>query len=41
MSAPEKHQIVLNTPHDVTEQRPQFVHEALAWLDQHMRRVGD
>jgi dienelactone hydrolase len=38
--AAEKSHIVLDTPHDVTEQRPQLVKAVLDWLDRYLGRVG-
>jgi hypothetical protein len=39
--AADKRHVLLDTPHDVTEQRPQLVHEVLDWLDRYLGRVGD
>jgi dienelactone hydrolase len=40
-SPPEdKQHIILDTPHDVTEQRPQLVKAVLDWLDKYLGRVG-
>jgi hypothetical protein len=36
----EKRHVVLNTPHDVTEERANLVREVLGWLDSHLGRVG-
>lgn len=35
----QKEHAVLDTPHDVTEQRPELVHIVLGWLDQYLGRV--
>ncbi len=35
----DKRHILLDTPHDVTEQRPTLVHSVLEWLDHYMGRV--
>jgi eukaryotic-like serine/threonine-protein kinase len=35
----QKSHVVLDTPHDVTEQRPQLVKTVLAWLDRYLGRV--
>ena len=35
----EKRHLVLDTPHDVTEQRPQLVKAVLDWLDHYLGRV--
>jgi len=35
----DKRHVILETPHDVTEQRPQLVREVLAWLDKYLGRV--
>jgi dienelactone hydrolase len=37
--ADEKRHLVLETPHDVTEQRPQLVKAVLDWLDRYLGRV--
>jgi hypothetical protein len=34
--AGDKHDLVLDTPHDVTEQRPQLVKAVLDWLDHYL-----
>jgi pimeloyl-ACP methyl ester carboxylesterase len=36
----EKKHVVLDTPHDVTEQRGELVKVVLGWLDQYLGRVG-
>jgi predicted Ser/Thr protein kinase len=36
----DKRHVVLETPHDVTEQRPQLTKAVLEWLDHYMGRVG-
>jgi pimeloyl-ACP methyl ester carboxylesterase len=36
----EKKHVVLDTPHDVTEQRGDLVKVVLGWLDQYLGRVG-
>lgn len=38
--ASDKSHVVLDTPHDVTEQRPQLVKAVLDWLDRYLGRVG-
>ena len=35
----DKRHIILETPHDVTEDRPVLVREVLAWLDRYLGRV--
>ena len=35
----DKRHVVLEAPHDVTEQRPQLVKEVLGWLDKYLGRV--
>jgi eukaryotic-like serine/threonine-protein kinase len=35
-SAADKRHIVLDTPHDVTQQRPRLIREALGWLDRYL-----
>jgi len=37
--AAEKSHVVLDTPHDVTEQRPQLIKEVLGWLDRYLGPV--
>jgi hypothetical protein len=37
--AGEKEHVVLDTPHDVTEQRPALVKAVLDWLDKYLGRV--
>jgi dienelactone hydrolase len=37
----DKRHIVLDTPHDVTDQRPQLTKAVLDWLDQYLGRVGE
>lgn len=37
--ANEKSHVVLDTPHDVTEQRPRLTREVLSWLDRYLGRV--
>jgi eukaryotic-like serine/threonine-protein kinase len=39
--AGEKRHLVLDTPHDVTEQRPQLVKAVLDWLDHYLGRVNE
>ena len=39
--AADKRHVVLNTPHDVTEQRPELVHAVLDWLDKYLGRVNN
>jgi len=36
----DKSHVVLDTPHDVTEQRPQLVRTVLEWVDRYLGRVG-
>ncbi len=36
----DKRHVILETPHDVTEQRPQLTKAVLDWLDHYMGRVG-
>lgn len=38
--ATEKTHIVLDTPHDVTQQRATLIREVLAWLDRYLGRVN-
>ncbi len=35
----EKEHVVMDTPHDVTEQRPQLIRVVLGWLDKYLGRV--
>jgi len=37
----DKRHVVLDTPHDVTEQRPQLTKTVLDWLDHYLGRVND
>jgi eukaryotic-like serine/threonine-protein kinase len=37
----DKRHLILDTPHDVTEQRPQLVKGVLDWLDRYLGRVND
>jgi serine/threonine protein kinase/formylglycine-generating enzyme required for sulfatase activity/dienelactone hydrolase len=37
----DKRHVVLDTPHDVTEQRPQLTKAVLDWLDHYLGRVKD
>ena len=37
--AQDKSHVVLDTPHDVTEQRPQLIKAVLDWLDRYLGRV--
>jgi eukaryotic-like serine/threonine-protein kinase len=39
--ARDKRHVVLDTPHDVTEQRPQLVKAVLDWLDHYLGRVNE
>jgi len=39
--AADKQHLVLDTPHDVTERRPQLVEAVLDWLDRYLGRVGE
>lgn len=39
--AGDKCHVVLDTPHDVTEQRPQLVKAVLDWLDRYLGRVSE
>ena len=36
----DKQHIVLETPHDVTEERPQLVNAVLNWLDRYLGQVN-
>jgi hypothetical protein len=36
----DKQHLVLETPHDVTEQRPQLVKAVLDWLDHYLGQVN-
>ncbi|HTV08317.1 MAG TPA: protein kinase [Candidatus Aquilonibacter sp.] len=36
-----KSHVLLDTPHDVTEQRPQLIHYVLDWLDKYLGRVNN
>jgi eukaryotic-like serine/threonine-protein kinase len=38
--AQDKRHVVLESPHDVTEQRPQLIKAVLDWLDHYLGRVG-
>jgi len=38
--AAEKSHIVLDTPHDVTQQRARLIQEVLGWLDRYLGRVN-
>jgi formylglycine-generating enzyme required for sulfatase activity len=38
--AADKRHVLLETPHDVTEDRPALVREVLAWLDRYLGRVA-
>lgn len=40
-SASDKRHVVLDTPHDVTEQRPELVRAVLDWLDKYLGRVNN
>ncbi len=37
--AADKSHVVLDTPHDVTQQRPQLVHAVLDWLDRYLGHI--
>jgi len=37
----DKRHLVLETPHDVTEQRPQLTTAVLDWLDHYLGRVDE
>jgi hypothetical protein len=37
----DKQHVLLNTPHDVTEQRPELVRAVLDWLDKYLGRVNN
>jgi serine/threonine protein kinase/dienelactone hydrolase len=39
--AEDKSHVILDTPHDVTEQRPQLIKAVLDWLDRYLGRVKD
>jgi eukaryotic-like serine/threonine-protein kinase len=36
----DKKHVLLETPHDVTEDRPRLTKEVLAWLDKYLGRVN-
>jgi hypothetical protein len=38
--AEDKSHVILDTPHDVTEKKPQLVKAVLDWLDKYLGRVG-
>ena len=38
--AADKRHVVLDTPHDVRQDRPALIREVLAWLDKYLGRVG-
>ena len=38
--AAEKRHLILDTPHDVTEDRPILVKEVLGWLDHYLGQVA-
>ena len=40
-TADDKRHVVLDTPHDVTQQRPQLVKVVLDWLDHYLGRVNE
>jgi eukaryotic-like serine/threonine-protein kinase len=40
-AADDKRHVVLDTPHDVTQQRPQLVKAVLDWLDHYLGRVNE
>jgi hypothetical protein len=35
----DKRQLVFDTPHDVTERRPELVQGVLGWLDKYLGRI--
>jgi len=37
--AADKRHVLLDAPHDVTEQRPELVKEVLGWLNKYLGRV--
>ena len=37
----DKQHVILETPHDVTEQRPQLIKAVLDWLDRYLGRVNE
>jgi eukaryotic-like serine/threonine-protein kinase len=37
----DKSHLVLDTPHDVTQQRPQLTHAVLDWLDRYLGRISN
>jgi eukaryotic-like serine/threonine-protein kinase len=39
--ASDKRHVILDTPHDVSAQRPELVKEVLDWLDKYLGRVGE
>jgi len=38
--AADKSHVILDTPHDVTEKKPQLIEAVLDWLDKYLGRVG-
>ena len=40
-AAADKRHVLLDTPHDVTQQRPELVQVVLEWLDKYLGRVGN
>ena len=40
-SPADKRHVLLDTPHDVTEQRPELVRTVLGWLDRYLGRVNN
>jgi serine/threonine protein kinase/dienelactone hydrolase len=37
--APDKQHIIFDTPHDVTERRPELIQVVVAWLDKYLGRI--
>ena len=37
----DKSHLILDTPHDVTQRRPQLTHAVLDWLDRYLGRISD
>jgi eukaryotic-like serine/threonine-protein kinase len=37
--APDKQHIIFDTPHDVTERRPELIQAVVAWLDKYLGRI--
>ena len=37
--APDKQHVIFDTPHDVTERRPELIQAVVAWLDKYLGRI--